>query len=296
MMKRFCFFCILLAAGYVRAQDMPPLPPLPNQGQAANPGANEVSPTPSASSDQQAAQGDNANPPLPPLSDQQNSQGNGGTPPLPPIPNQQQTPSSEASPAVNNPPIPSTGQNPSAAASTEASPETTPVSTPAPESNHKKKHAPVPEPWKISKWRPIVIFGGWITAKGGNESSRLAWASQEVLNSLVFKGYKVLGEKGRYEGEMGGYQWREITFSVPKSKLTVPVFLRQVGKKVWMRVGPSEPPAPAVYTLAQVQKIRQADLRALHLLRNNLGRRLAPRRLVSDWDAPYDYSKDEVRR
>jgi hypothetical protein len=137
-----------------------------------------------------------------------------------------------------------------------------------------------------------VIFGGWVNAKGGNESARLAWVSQEVLNGLISKKYKSLKEEGRYEGQEGGYQWRQFTFKVPHSKLTVQVYARQVGKKVWLRVGPSEPPPPAVYSLSEVTKMRTEDLKALHLLKRKFGRRLSPHYTKKVWEADYNYSKD----
>ncbi len=280
------FILFFLAAGWVSAQDMPPLPPMADQSQ----GAAKSNPSPASPQ---------------PATDQQSSPDNGGSPALPPLPSQGQSATSSAAPASSDngglPPLPNQNATATPAASTEAAPTTeaasaTPAATPAATGQPVKKHAKKLQPWEISKWRPTVIFAGWIAAKGGNEYSRVAWASQEVQNALLFKGYKLAKEEGRYEGDRTGYQWREFTFNHRKSKSSVQVYLRPMGKKVWIRVGPSEPPAPAVYNLAQVQKMRKADLTALHLLRRKFGRRLAPRRMVSDWDAPYNYAKDEVVR
>lgn len=278
------FILFFLVTGWVSAQDMPPLPPMADQSQAS---AKATPPSPAAQQ---------------PATDQQSSPNNGGSPALPPLPSQGQSATSSAAPASSDngglPPVPNQDATATPAATTEAGSTTetasaTPAATPA-AGQPVKKHAKKLKPWEISKWRPSVIFAGWIAAKGGNEYSRLAWASQEVQNALLFKGYKLVKEDGRYEGDRTGYQWREFTFNHRKSKSSVQVYLRPMGKKVWMRVGPSEPPAPAVYNLAQVQKMRKADLAALHLLKKKFGRRLAPRRMVSDWNAPYDYAKDEV--
>ncbi len=159
-----------------------------------------------------------------------------------------------------------------------------------------KKTASKSNPYLVSKYRPNVIFGGWVKAKGGNETSRMAWTSQEILNTLIFKKYELLSpaegkpEEGNYEGQEGR-QWREFNFTVPKSKLAVQVYIRQdANKKVWMRVGPDEAVFPEATSLAQAKKERQADLVVLHLLQKKFGRRLTPNRVVASWDAPYRYS------
>jgi hypothetical protein len=311
MMKRFLGFILFLAmADILLAQDMPPLPPLPsettatvtaNNGSAAPP----LPPLP----DQSAAPASSSPPALPPLPDApsgsaqsspampplpQQSSGSPGaspaSPALPPLPDQ----NAQAAPAT--PPLPgdqsqtaSPAQPP--AAGTEAAPAAAPDAAPAPA----KPSKPVPA-WERTKHRPNIIFGGWIVPKGGNESSRLSWASQEVLNALLFKGFKVIKEEGKYLGQEAadGKQWRETTFSVPKSKLTVQTYLRQSGKKVWLRVGPSEPPPFSIYSIAQVQKMREADLKALHLIQKKLGRRLLPHRVEKSWEAPYSFNQEKV--
>jgi hypothetical protein len=133
-----------------------------------------------------------------------------------------------------------------------------------------------------------------VTAKGGNESSRLSWSSQEVLNALEFHKYKFLKEDGHYDGQAGGPYWRSFDLLAPHSKETVEVYLRPVGDKVWMRVGPSEPPAPANHSIAQVKKIQKESLRALALIRKEMGRRLKPHYVRNDWEASYSYSKDSA--
>ncbi len=174
----------------------------------------------------------------------------------------------------------------------------TPVAE-ASDTKKSKKHAHQRKPWQVSKYRPNVIFGGWVTAKGGNESSRIAWTSQEILNALLFKKYKLISpqdgkqEEGSYDGQEGR-QWRQFNFNAPKSKLVVQVYIRQSGKKVWLRVGPGEAVPPAEYSLTQAQKIRSADLAALHLIKRKFGRRLTPNRTVSSWEAPYRYSQESA--
>jgi hypothetical protein len=201
---------------------------------------------------------------------------------MPPLPGQAAAPSSDQT----------------AAASSSASPAETPAAGGVEEKKPVVKHAKSERPWEATKWRPNVIFGGWVNAKGGNESSRLAWTSQEVLNALCFKGYKVVKEDGKYDGQAGagGNQWREFTFSVPKSKLTVQVYAKQTGKKIWLRVGPSEPPAfaAAENSIAHVQKMREADMKALRLIQKKLGRRLAAHHIVRSYEAPYSYNKEAV--
>lgn len=136
-----------------------------------------------------------------------------------------------------------------------------------------------------------AILGGWVRAKGGNESSRLSWASQGALNALVFHGYTVLEEKGLYDGQAGapGKQWRLITFRVPKSKRSLEVFVTHVRGRVWMRVGPSEPPPFSINSIAQVKQVRADSVKALGHIRKELGARYKPHRKGS-WEAPYSYA------
>lgn len=97
-------------------------------------------------------------------------------------------------------------------------------------------------------------------------------------------------EKGHYDGQPGR-QWREFTFVAPKSKVQVNVYLGNVGKKVWVRVGPGEGTPPASYSLEQAKKLKVADLTALQLIRKKLGRRLSPNRVVPQWEAPYRFAE-----
>ena len=275
------FGLLFLTAGYLSAQDMPPLPPMPDQGQTA---AAPAPAAPAPSSDNSQVQT------LPPLPD------NGGAAAAP------------ASTSTNTealPPIP--GGASSATTDTTATTGTdqaTPAETPGAESTPeaKAKSAANPKPWMASKYRPNVIFGGWVRPKGGNETSRLAWTSGKVLDALLFHKYKLVSpeegkpEEGTYEGQKGR-QWRQFSFTAPKSKLTVQVYLRQAAnKKVWLRVGPGEPIAPEAETLGQAQKQRQADLAALHLIQKRLGRRLSANRYVATWEAPYRYEKETADR
>jgi hypothetical protein len=149
------------------------------------------------------------------------------------------------------------------------------------------------QPWKSSKIRPSAIFGGWINAKGGNITSRLSWASQQALNALDAKKYKMANEEGVYDGEQNkGPQYRKFTFNVPKSQDTVFVLLKQVGKKIWLRVGPDEEPAPADHTYAQVEKIRQEGLTVLKILKGKFGGRVAPHHFVPSWDAKFNRQRE----
>jgi hypothetical protein len=279
MMKRFFGFILFsMTLGLVSAQDMPPLPPLPDQSQAANSNSNSSipvsapTPTPSASTA------------------------------LPPLPGDQSAPASQAAPAspALSAPAPPAGSDQSQAPSPAASPEPTVTSgAETADSGLKpmKKHRHPLKPWQVSKYRPDVIFGGWVKAKGGNESSRMAWTSQEVLNALLFKKYTLISplegkaEDGNYDGEPGS-QWRLFTFNAPKSKMIVQVYIRQSGPKVWMRVGPGEGVFPEATSLKQATQIREADLTALHLLKKKFGRRLSPNRVVARWEAPYRYSRE----
>ncbi len=312
MVKRFlASLLFFVTAGLLAAQDMPPLPPMNNDA-TVSPSSNTSAPALPPLPDQQAAPASSASPALPPLPDNSASStpANSASPALPPLPDQQAAPANSASPAL--PPLPGQPAAPAASsaapalppvpgeaapaapvASTEpaASPEGAPAAKPA-------KKAAKQAWWTKTKKRANVIFGGWVTPKGGNESSRIAWTSQEVLNALVFKGYKVVKEDGKYDGQAGagGNQWREFTFRVPKSKLTTQVYLKQVGKKVWLRVGPSEPPAFAneENSVTHVKKMRDANMKALHLVQKKFGRRLSPHRIIRSWEVPYSFAQDTV--
>lgn len=266
MMKRSFALAFFIGATPLLAQDMPPLPPMPDQPAASNTSQAALPPLP----DQPAAANNNAA--LPPLPDQPAAPTNNSSSTLPPLPGQ---------------PAEQAGQPPAAA----SEPVTETVG--APEVKPVKKAAKDPRPWARTKKRPNTIFGGWVTPKGGNESSKLSWTAQEVLNALVLKKYKVVKEEGKYQGEEGAerHQWREITFKAPKSKYEVKVYLRQSAQKVWVRVGPGEPPPFSVNSIAQVQKMRDTNLKALHLIQKQFGRRLSPHRVVRSWEAPYRFAQ-----
>ena len=317
MVKRFlASLLFFVTAGLLAAQDMPPLPPMNNDA-TVSPSSNTSAPALPPLPDQQAAPANSASPALPPLPDQQAAPAapaNSASPALPPLPDQQAAPASSASPAL--PPLPGQPAAPAAPeAASPAAPALPPVSSEpaaaAPATSTEPAVSPEGAPvaksgkkaakqawWTKTKKRANVIFGGWVTPKGGNESSRIAWTSQEVLNALVFKGYKVVKEDGKYDGQAGagGNQWREFTFSVPKSKLTTQVYLKQVGKKVWLRVGPSEPPAFAneENSVAHVKKMRDANMKALRLVQKKFGRRLSPHHIIRSWEVPYSFAQDSV--
>jgi hypothetical protein len=142
--------------------------------------------------------------------------------------------------------------------------------------------------WPVPPVQPNVIFGGWVRGKGGNPTSRIAWASQEVMNALIFRGYKSQDdqEKGNYQGQPGD-QWRSMFFTAPKSKITVQVYVKPEGKKVWLRVGPDEPPAGE--KMATVVQLKDEDWKALQIIRRQLKGRMLPHeiRVVRDWSAPF---------
>jgi hypothetical protein len=274
MMKWLPAFFFLIG-GSLLAQDMPPLPPLPNQGQASAPATTAPPAAPAPSDNSQSTA-------LPPLPNQAPAT-NAAPPAAPPLSDQSAgSAPTTAAPSDNN-------------AATATAPETETAAA-TPEANLPKKKASTGNPFIASKYRPNALFGGWVRAKGGNETSRMAWTSQEILNALIFKKYKLISpeqgkpEEGNYEGQ-GGRQWREFNFIVPKSKLAVQVYIRQdANKKVWLRVGPDEGVFPAETSLSQAKKMRQADLAVLHLLQKKFGRRLSPNRVVANWEAPYRYS------
>jgi hypothetical protein len=301
MVKQFWLFLFFVGlTGILKAQDMPPLPPMgdqPAQPAASNAGSPALPPLP----DQPAATaGNTAQPALPPLPDQQSPSttqaapaGNAAQPGMPPLPDQTgATPGTNAPAAsTTNPPLPGDQSQPSTVTQ-----EATPAETPAAstEATPEKKTKQL-KPWQESRVRPNVIFGGWVRAKGGNVSSRLSWTSQEVLNALDLKKYKFLKEDGLYLGQTGGPQWREFTFKVPKSKSTVKVYIREVGKRVWLRVGPDQPPATnnqleagsEGLTLNQTKKMRSENFKVLSYLKKKFGRRLAPNRVIPSWEARF---------
>lgn len=258
----------------------PGLPPLPNQ---------PVAPA-----------GNTAQPALPPLPDQQSPAtnsaqaapaGNAAQSAMPSLPDQQAGTSATNASAAN-PPLPGDQSQPSTVTS-EGAPAETPASPGEAASKKKAKHL---KPWQVSNSRPNVIFGGWVKAKGGNESSRLSWTSQEVLNSLILKKYKFLKEDGHYYGQLGGRQWREFSFKAPKSKLIVHVYIQETGRKVWLRVGPDEPPATdnrleadkGGLTLGQTRKLRLENLKVLSYLKKKFGRRLTPHHVTPSWEARFN--------
>jgi hypothetical protein len=295
MKKRFLVLPVLwMMAATLSAQDMPPLPDLPNQAPATN-GSGPSAMPPLPDQTQSAAPATNGAAALPPLPDQSAAPASNTAPPpgdqgqvapapaspaMPPLPGDQGQ-------AVSTPSAPS-DQGQAAVTAPSTSPEaeqaapSTKASGPPQETNPKKAAKAIPS-WKVSKWRPNTLFDGWVLAKGGNESSRLAWTSQEILNTFLFKGYKNLPEEGVYDGE-GKKEWRRFTFQAPRSKQTFHVYIKAVGKKVWLRVRPGEPALPAAFTLAQVRKMRQTDLNALHLLQKKLKGRLRPGRVIVSWE------------
>lgn len=274
----------------------PALPALPDQSAqpAAAGAAPAMPPLPDQSTQPAAAAG--AAPAMPPLPDQ-NAQpaASGAAPAMPPLPDQGQV----APPPANNaaaaqpamPPLPGApGTAAPAADATQPPPTNTlpAMSTPAVETTPTEA-APAEKKEVAHKWhppvpQPNVIFGGWVKSKGGNETSRLAWVSQQVLNGLDRKGYKMTKEEGLYPGEKG-VQWRRFSFKAPKSKMLVQVYVRQSGKKVWLRVGPDEPPAGQ--PMSFVHKLRAEDLKALAILKTKLKGRIAPHQYVAVWEANF---------
>jgi hypothetical protein len=137
-------------------------------------------------------------------------------------------------------------------------------------------------PWATPPPRhPNTIFGGLVTPKGRGEEMHLAWSSQEILNAMIGNKYQLLKEEGEYNP--GG--WREFTFQHAKSKRQVKVFVKSSGKRrVWMRVGPGEPPAGV--TLKEAVNVRKDSEVALRILKKQFGKNLVPRGRT--WEAPFD--------
>ncbi len=285
-----------------------PLPALP--GQPAGSSTDNGAPLPALPEQAAAPAADNSNAtPLPALPGQNAVSSADNAAPLPALPSSGGTPTATGSSAAM-PPLPTLGgissdntntgalpALPGNGVSAQASPTTASTVETAPskgssstegeavskakETIEKKWHPPVPQ--------PNVIFGGWVLAKGGNDGSRIAWASQEILNILEFKGYKVVKEEGLYEGQKGR-QWRQFSFKSPKSHALLQVYVRTAGKKVWMRVGPSEPPAGE--TMAFVKKLKAEDLKALGLLRKHFKKHLLPHKYVPLWEASYRWHQE----
>ncbi len=269
----------------------PALPPLPDTSASSSTSGGPVLPplpgsaAPAASPSTPASSG----PALPPLPDQgsapvppQNAAPSTSAPSLPPLPGSSST---TTAPAL--PPLPG-----SAATETTQPPETKalPAATEGVTGTGEepKKKGPPRSAWPVPPAQPNVIFGGWVKGKGSNPTARIAWASQEVLNALIFKGYKNLAdqEKGNYQGQPGD-QWRSLFFKAPKTKVTVQVYVKPEGKRVWVRVGPDEPPAGE--KMAKVVQLKNEDWKALQILRHHLKGRLLPHeiRVVRDWTAPF---------
>ena len=308
MLKRFLVFILLsLAVGFTSAQDMPPLPSdappsavpakddtmpaLPDAGSSTAPAV--VAPVPATGSDVPALPntgGTSAAPAndMPALPDTGGSNAAPANPPTPgsssDMPALPDTSAPAMAPASGDmPALPSESGTNAAPAAAASAPVTTKVAA-------KPVHAR--QPWKESKVRPDTILGGWVRAKGGNITSRLSWASQQVLNVMDAKKYKGK-EEGVYEGEQNkGPQYRKFTFVVPNSKDTVFVLLKQVGRKMWLRVGPDEEPAFANHSYAAVEKIRQEDLTVLHILKAKFGARLIPHHMVPSWAAKFDRRRE----
>jgi len=311
-MKRFLVFILLfLVTGFTLGQDMPPLPsdapasaaPAKDSGMPALPDAGSPAAAPAASND------------MPALPDAGAAPAKAAAGDMPALPDAGAAPAKAA--ASDMPALPDAGgAAPAKAASTDmpALPDAAPAKAEAP------KTAPSPtdsdmnavpiddgsnqaaakpktesQPWKASKVRPNAIFGGWIRAKGGNITSKLSWASQQALNALDARKYKMLHEEGVYDGEQNkGPQFRKFTFEVPKSKDTVFVLMKQVGKKIWLRVGLDEEPAPADHTYAQVAKISAQSQAVLKILKAKFGARIGPHKMVPSWDAKFNRQRESA--
>ncbi len=325
MMKRFLVFIFFFAVtGWTFAQDMPPLPSdasapassstampdlpgLPGGGAPASsaapsgdlPGLPGLPGGPSTSA---SPSGDL--PGLPGLpGGSSTAVPSGDLPRLPGLPGNSSAPSSGL-PALPGAAVPADNGMPAlpGTAPAAAAPATAPAAAPAAAVPAEAAPAPQAEAQPAaeepkpasqqSKARPKVIFGGWIKAKGGNITAKLSWISQEILNVTDAKRYKMAKEEGVYQGEENkGPQSRTFTFKVPGSKDTVEVYVKQVGKKVWLRVGPPEEPAPADHTLSQVQRIREQNMKVMNILKAKFKSRLGPHRVVPDWSADYDHQK-----
>ncbi len=302
MVKRFlAFILLLLVSGFSLAQDMPPLPPDSSVSSGASSSAASSAPAlpalPASASSAPAAPAASTDQSMPPLPDSSTAPASSPAASTPPLPDQSQA----ATPAASTPPLPADQSQPSAASAPASTDNATPVAASEPASTPKPAVKSFVST-SSNKNRPNVIFGGWVKAKGGNATSRLSWTSQQVMNALDVHKYKVLdkAETGVYEGELNkGPQWRDMVFQVPKSKLEVHVFAKEEGKRVWLRVGPPEPPATDDrleagrdgMTFAQTQKMRAENLKVLSYLKKKFGRRLSPHYVVPSWEAAYRHSQ-----
>jgi hypothetical protein len=140
--------------------------------------------------------------------------------------------------------------------------------------------------WHAPDFGPNVILGGLVRTKGGTTEEKLAWVSQFVLNGMDFHGYEVQKEEGVYAGQLDKNEWRKFTFLSRKKKAFAPVVIYvepAQGNSVWLRVGPSEPPAgvPA----KEVRKIRLQNQQVLAIMKKQLKGALRP--VSGRWELPF---------
>ncbi|MGH7738539.1 MAG: hypothetical protein ACREL1_00185 [bacterium] len=289
---------MLMSVGLLGAQDLPPLPPA-----ASDTGTTTASSPSGTASDSSAAA-----PALPPLpssnSDTSGAASNpsAALPPLPGSADSSTNTSANSSEAMPTLPASANQAATDSNATTWSSPNlTTPASGPTSalvvpdvpktvqHAHHPKHHHKLTpaEQYRVDHYRPNVIYGGWVWTKGGSVDDKLAWTSQEILDALVPKGYTVLKEDGNYDGEDTTIaQWRQWTFSIPHSHVVSQVYIKPVKHRIWVRVGPSEPPAGE--SLKVFKAYQKEDLKMLRLLRKKLGHRLTPHHR-KDWTALYNY-------
>lgn len=236
------------------------LPPLPDEGAAGAAASAELPPLP-----QEGAPGDTVLPPLP--------AGDASA---------KEPPSITAAPSPQTQPPPSPGETQekiSEDSSTKAA-AVSPV-----EAEGATKTAEKQKPIKRSskrlwpKYPPNVIFGGFVSPPFASEEGQLAWVSQEVLNALFSAGYQLKEERG--DLNPGGF--REFVFSPKKGKYPVTVFAQKEGSRVWLRVGPGEPPAG--FSVPEVFAMREQNQKVLRFLQKKLGARY--RAKGRGWEAPY---------
>lgn len=207
-------------------------------------------------------------------------------PALPPLPGEQ--PAAAPAPAVPAPEAAVAAPAPASPAPAVAADGAAPATdqsqaAPAVVKKAAKKVAKKPKsPWAVLPPRhPNTMFGGYVTPKGRGEEMHLAWSSQEILNAMLGNKYELLKEEGEYNP--GG--WREFTFQQIKTKRQVQVYVKAAGRnKVWMRVGPGEPPAGV--TFKEATNVRKESEVALKILKKKFGKNFAPRQKT--WEAPYD--------
>jgi len=139
----------------------------------------------------------------------------------------------------------------------------------------------IPTYLKAEPAHPNTIFGGLVTPRGRGEEMHLAWSSQEILNAMLMSKYELLKEEGEYNP--GG--WREFTFRQVKTKRQVKVFVKHAGKsRVWMRVGPGEPPAGVPHK--EAVSVRKDSEVAMKILQKKFGKHFS--RSGRSWEAPFD--------